>query len=243
MPLPPTFDARLVAARSLAPSVRELTFERADGAPFAFQAGQWVNLLLPLPEGEIKRAYSVASAPDGSPRFQLAVTHVEGGPGSTFLHAMIPGASLRVVGPQGFFTRPLDHTGPSLFVATGTGITPLRSMLHAALAAQNPLPITLLFGVRRPEDILYRDELEALVASHAHFRFVPTLSRADDGWAGRRGYVQLHARELVEDLAQRGPGAPHIYVCGLHRMVGTVRDLLRKDMGLPREVVHTERYD
>ncbi|HEX7600510.1 MAG TPA: FAD-dependent oxidoreductase, partial [Polyangiaceae bacterium] len=132
MALPPTFDARLVGARMLSPLVRELVFARADGAPLAFEAGQWVSLVLPLPAGELRRSYSIASRPDGTPNFEVAVTRVEGGPGSTYLHAMPPGTELQVVGPQGFFTRPIDETGPSLFVATGTGVTPLRSILEDA---------------------------------------------------------------------------------------------------------------
>ena len=251
--LPPTFDVRLVRSRALSPKVKELTFERADGASFDFEAGQWVNLVLPIaapprapdapPEPELKRSYSIASRPDGSPRFELAITHVEGGPGSTYLHALEPGAALRAIGPQGFFTRPLANAPPSLFVGTGTGVTPLRSMLHAAVAAKHDAPIWLLFGVRHEEDVLYRDELDALARAHPNVRVELTLSRPSDAWKGRRGYVQAHVRELWAELDALGRGAPHAYVCGLARMIGSVRDLLRKDMGLPRQQVHTERYD
>jgi CDP-4-dehydro-6-deoxyglucose reductase len=240
MPLPPTFEATLVAARALSPAVRELTLERADGAPFVFEAGQWVNVLLP---GDLKRSYSIASPPASSARFDLAVTHVQGGPGSTYLHALEPGARLQVIGPQGFFTRPLAPATPSLFVATGTGITPMRSMLGAALAAGDPSPMWLLFGVRHEEDILYREELLGIAAGHANVRVDVTLSQPPDGWAGRRGYVQTHVTELWKEMEALGRGAPHAYVCGLLRMVGSVRDLLRKDMNVPRQQVHTERYD
>jgi len=102
--------------------------------------------------------------------------------------------------------------------------------------------------VRREEDILYRDELGALAAAHPHLRLVPTLSQPSAGseWKGRRGYVQTHVQELLGELAalpESSGRLPHAYICGLHRMVGSVRELLRKDMGLPRERVHTERYD
>ena len=132
MTLPPTFDGRLVRARKLTPHVRELVFERTDGLPFEFDAGQWVSLVLPHETGELRRAYSIASAPNKTPAFEIAVTHVEGGPGSSYLHDMQPGQTLRIVGPQGFFTH--AKTGPSLFVGTGTGVTPLRSMLVDAIA-------------------------------------------------------------------------------------------------------------
>ena len=243
MALPPTFDARLVRARMLSPLVRELVFARADGEPLGFEAGQWVSLLLPLPEGELRRSYSIASRPDGTPNFEVAVTHVEGGPGSTYLHALAPGAELQVVGPQGVFTRPMDKTGPSLFVATGTGVTPLRSILEDALAKGDARPLWLLFGVRREEDLIYRSELDGLAREHGNVRVDYTLSQGSDAWTGRRGYVQTHARALWEELAARGQGAPPTYICGLQRMVGAMRDLLRKDMAIERQLVHTERYD
>ncbi len=239
------FDARLVTTRRLTPSVRELVFERTDGAPFQFDPGQWVNLVLPLPGGEIKRAYSIASAPvAGSPRFELAITQVEGGPGSQYLHAMKEGETLRAIGPQGLFTRGKDVAAPSLFIATGTGLTPFRSMIQAALTAGDTAPLWLLFGARYEEDILYGDELTRWAAAHPHVRHEVTLSKATNGWTGRRGYVQHHASELVRDLRALGGGAdPHVYICGLDRMVGSVKDLLRNELALPRKHVHTERYD
>jgi len=243
MPVPPTFEARLASARVLSPSVRELCFERRDGAPMAFEAGQWVNLVLPLPTGELRRAYSIASRPDGTPRFELAVTHVRGGVGSSYLHELAVGSALQAVGPQGFFTRPVAGASPALFVCTGTGVTPIRSMIHDAIANGGKAPLCLLFGVRSEEEILYEPEWRELARTHPHFRFEPTLSRPKDSWTGRRGYVQMHTRELHEELAGRGAGAPHAYVCGLERMVGAVRELLRKEMGLPRTSVHSERYD
>jgi ferredoxin-NADP reductase len=233
----------------LTPTVRELTFERVDGAPLTFEAGQWVNLHLRVPataaaEGELKRAYSIASAPDGTGRFQLAVTRVDGGPGSTALHGLEIGATVSAVGPQGFFTRTKDQGQPALFVGTGTGLTPLWSMIRASLASEETAPLALLLGVRFEEEILYRSELTEAMKAHPRFRFDVTLSRPHDQWQGRTGYVQTHARELYEGLRDRAGGAaPHVYVCGLHKMVSAMRDLVRKEMGLPRELVHSERYD
>jgi NAD(P)H-flavin reductase len=104
----------------------------------------------------------------------------------------------------------------------------------------------LLFGVRHEQDLIYRDELEALAREHDFIRIEPTLSQPGGGWTGRRGYVQAHVRELWEALvAHSSPGvsAAQAYMCGLERMVGSVREMLRKDMGLTRQQVHSERYD
>jgi NAD(P)H-flavin reductase len=194
-------------------------------------------------QASIKRSYSIASAPDATPRFEIALTRVKDGPGSAWLCELAPGAVVPFVGPHGFFTRRANEASPSLLVATGTGVTPMRSMLGAAIAAGSTTPVCLLFGVRREADLIYRDELEIVAREHPFVRLVPTLSQAADGWAGRRGYVQTHVRELWQDLASLGRGEPHAYVCGLERMVGSVRELLRKEMTIPRQQVHTERYD
>jgi CDP-4-dehydro-6-deoxyglucose reductase len=246
MPPPPMFEARLVRARRLSPSVRELAFERVDASPMLFEPGQWVNVHLPggsSPPVATKRSYSIASAPDGSARFEIAVTRVHGGPTSTWLHTVEPPAVLAFTGPQGFFTRPPQSAPPSLMIATGTGMTPMRSMMKAAIAQGSRAPMWLLLGVRHEEGLMYRDELKALACEHAFVRFEPTLSQPVASWVGRRGYVQAHVRDLWGDLVSASDSKPHAYVCGLERMVGSVRDLLRKQMGLPREQVHTERYD
>ena len=239
---PTTFEAKLIRARALTPSVRELVFERADGEPFRHEPGQWVNLMLPLGEQPLKRAYSIASAPRSDGRFELAITRVEGGVGSNYLHAIEPGQSLLAVGPHGVFTRPVDGP-PSLFVATGTGIAPLRSMIHAAVEAGSGAPLWVLLGVREQEDLLYRDELEALALRHSNVRFIPTLSRANEAWPGRRGYVQTHVGSLYGELCAASEGEPHVFVCGLDRMVTAVKSLLRGDLNASRKHVHVERFD
>jgi ferredoxin-NADP reductase len=230
--------ATLTAARMLSPSVRELTIDPGPG--FSFAPGQWVSLRLPQPgQEELARAYSIASAPRADGTFDLAVTRVDGGAGSAFLHTIESGASLRLTQAQGFFTlNPVVR--PVLFVGTGTGVAPLRSMLTAH--SEDPEPGTrfaLLFGVRAEQDLLYREEFEALARRWPAFRFVPTLSRGSEAWPGRRGYVQTHLVEMVRELG----GACDVYVCGLNRMIKEVRRVLKDDLGFTRERIHSERYD
>jgi CDP-4-dehydro-6-deoxyglucose reductase len=245
MPLPAaqSFAAELVAARPLSPLVRELVFEREGGTPLDYSPGQWVNLVLSLPDGEVKKAYSIASAPKGSGRFELAVTRVEGGAASEHLHAMPVGSSLRVVGPHGLFTRDPADAKPALFVATGTGLSPLRSMMQAALLAGSTAPLWLLYGCRFESDLLYADEARAWAEQHPGVRYETTLSRPPEGWTGRKGYVQDHVPELYRALAEQAGEAPHVYTCGLDRMVSAVKDLVRGELGAERRSVHFERYD
>jgi ferredoxin-NADP reductase len=231
--------ARLVAARMLTPTIRELTF--SPEIPLRFTPGQWVSLRIALANGEfVQRAYSIASTPRADGAFDLAVTRVEGGPGSTALHELQLGATVEHTHAQGFFTlEPVDR--PILFVGTGTGVTPLRSMLmHALLTEDLQQKMTLVLGVRTEQDLLYGDQFAQLAASSGgRFEFVPTLSRPSATWTGRAGYVQTH----LTDLVQRHEGEVDVYVCGLQKMIKEVRALLRTALKLPRERVHSERFD
>ncbi|MEW5738031.1 MAG: FAD-dependent oxidoreductase [Myxococcota bacterium] len=244
-PSPPeTFHARLVESSSPTDRVRFMTFEREDGRPFHFRAGQWLNFHFPLKDQKghpLKRAYSIASPPRATPRFELAITHVDAGPGSEYLHAMKPGDTLEARGPQGTFVRPLDAPAPALFVATGTGLAPFRSMVHDAIAAGRREPLWVLFGVRTPRDILWEAELRALEKSHPFFRLEVTLSRPPPEWSGRTGHVQEHVRALWGELSALGP-PPDAWICGVKKMLLEVRDIFRKELGLERARVHTESY-
>jgi ferredoxin-NADP reductase len=221
----------------LSPSVRSLVL-LVEGEPLTFVAGQWINLYVPTPAGELKRAYSIASGP-ADDTLELAVTLVRDGAASPTLHALTEGTRLEIDGPHGFFTRSeAEQREPSLFVATGTGLSPFRSMLREARTRPEHAPITLLFGCRTQADILYGDELMALSAADPAFRLEVSLSRPGAGWQGRTGYVQHHLAELVRELHK-----PAVYICGLTRMVSETRALLKGELGYDRKRIHSERYD
>lgn len=229
----------------LSPSVRELWLRTIDGAELDYLAGQWIKLHLPGTEAgaTVDRDYSIASAPDPSraDRIAIAVTRVEGGPGSEHLHRIEPGARIETLGPSGLFVREESHLElPAIYVGTGTGLAPLRAMLEEELRLRGDAgpPQLLLFGCRTEDDLLWRDELEEWSARHPRFRLTATLSRCGEGWSGRRGWVQHHLAELVP------PRLPaHVYVCGLSKMVGEVRRVLKQELGVDRRLVHSERYD
>lgn len=232
------YKIRLERTQDLSPSVREFHFVVVGVERFEFRAGQWVSILMPIDGPDRKRAYSIASPPCGDNRFALAVTHVTRGPGSSYLFGLVAGAELEMVGPQGFFAIKDQATRPQVFVATGTGITPLRSMLRVLLAEGTKQRVTLIFGVRNEAEILFRGEFERLARDHTNFVFVPTLSQPSADWTGACGYVQLRIRERL--VAEKDSV---IYVCGLKKMVNDVRAILRNELGFAKGQVITERYD
>jgi ferredoxin-NADP reductase len=224
----------------LSPNVRGLTLACADGAPLSFVPGQWVNLEVDAFGQRDKRAYSIASAPNPEQpdRFEIAVTRVDEGLVSRALHELPEGSRLAMDGPHGFFTREGHTHVPAWFIGTGTGICPLRAMLQAELASDSGPPLGLLFGVRTEGDILYRVEFEALAVQHPRFSLHVTLSRPPETWRGLSGYVQTQVPSLVDPKP-----APHVYICGLSNMVGSVRKVLKEQLGFDRRSIHSERYD
>jgi ferredoxin-NADP reductase len=228
-------EARLVAWRDISPEVRHFLFEVPQVSSFEFAPGQFVSLSGGLDGKRISRAYSIASPPGGN-RFELSLNRVKEGVFSPRLFELDPGDTIRIRGPYGVFILPTPASD-SVFVATGTGIAPFRSMLRSRLPEDADHRFTLLFGCRHEAGLLYRDEFGQLERDHSNFRFLPAISRPGEGWPGRRGRVQQH---LEEALAGRRD--VDVYICGLNEMMNDVRERLA-GMGFGRKQIHFERYD
>lgn len=234
---------------------------------FPYAPGQFVSAVAEDANGKMQtRAYSIASAASGN-GFELCVNRVEEGFFSNHL-ADLPdlpvGAKIQVHGPHGHFTLREPFTD-SIFVATGTGVAPMRAFLQWLFPGNGPdrsqgKEIWLVYGTRYESDMYYHDEFEALAAAHPNFHYLPTLSRAAESWTGLRGYVQEHVARIVKERAARlgqplpapppDPALPpselrfdiYTYICGLNNMVSAVRELLA-GFGWHRKQIVFERYD
>jgi ferredoxin-NADP reductase len=237
-----TFDARVVRSVALSEFTRHLELEVDGVSHFGFVPGQWLSVKATTPDGEeMTRAYSIASPPSDNGHFAFCLNRVEDGFMSNHLCTLNEGAKISFQGPFGDFILrpPLRDT---IFIATGTGIAPFRSMLHWLLAEEGRhqgRQFWLLFGARTEQDLYYREEFEKLAAKHDNFHFLPTLSRAEDkdNWKGLRGYVQQHLGEIVGMRTDM-----HAYICGLDKMVKANRELL-KSLGWDRTAIRYEKYD
>jgi len=227
--------AKLIESREIAPRVRHFVFEAPEVNELYFVPGQFVSFTERLGDKKITRPYSIASAPDGN-RFELCLNLVEDGFFSPHLFAMKPGGTVEMSAPLGYFV--LRNPGrDAVFVATGTGIAPFRSMLRAYLGQGDARELTLIFGVRYEQGLMYRNEFEQLEKQHPNFHFRATLSRPEPGWKGRTGHVQKHLLEAIG-----GRRDLDVYVCGLKLMVDDVRALL-KSLGFDRKQIIFEKYD
>jgi CDP-4-dehydro-6-deoxyglucose reductase, E3 len=229
-----TFTAQVSGIDNLTHDVRAIKLELIHPSEIRFQAGQFVSFEvakpgLPFP---VTRPYSIASSPSNRYGIDLLLNRVPGGPGSAFLFSLQSGDPVSFRGPAGTFVLREYPDQRLLFVATGTGIAPIRSMLHARLPS--PTPVTLVWGLRHEQDIYYQDELADLAEEFPEFSYTIALSQPSPSWTGAIGRVQSHIEPhvaTVDDLA--------VYVCGSKAMITSVTEQIRSHGTCP---IHREQY-
>ena len=231
----------------LAPAVRHMSFERADGKPFVFVPGQFVQIHFAYPDGKpTKRSYSVATIGDGATtpveRVEIAVSYVEGGAATALLSDLGEGGTVDASGPYGRFSlMDADTNRRYLLVATGTGVTPYRAMLPRIrqLTETRGCTFALIYGARNEGELLYGEEFEAFAREVPGFTFHPCFSRVPRAVPrphDRAGRVQVALGELA-------PNAAHdiAYLCGNPDMVDEAFAML-KEAGLPVPHIRREKY-
>jgi ferredoxin-NADP reductase len=205
---------------------------------FRFAAGQAV--MAGLHGSPLRKPYSIASAPREAERagyIELLVQVDDSGGPDPHLELATRGTPLDVEGPFGTFTLPpLGPGGRVLFVAGGTGIAPLRSMLMNALATDDPPDAHVVYSARAVDELAYRDELERL-QQDGRIGLTMTVTREEGPWPGRRGRID---RGLLETVIM----TPETWclVCGPPALVADVRQALSA-LGVPDGHVGVERYD
>lgn len=229
------FTATVSRIRDLTHDVREITLRLVVPPAINFKAGQFISFEVVHPQSQrpVVRPYSIASPPS-RPDIDLVLNLVPGGPGSTYLFGLKEGDETRFTGPAGSFYLREDVSRTHLFVATGTGIAPLRSMLHALIERGGSRPVILYWGLRSLPDLYYQDELARLAGTHPNFSFITTLSRPESDWTGERGRVTRLVEERiasVQDLA--------VYLCGNGGMIKEVSEIIRKKGLCP---IYREKY-
>ena len=240
------FQIKLADSRMLAPTVRHLAFERADGAPFAFTPGQFIQIHFHYDDGKpTKRSYSIGTPVDGTgkvDKLELAVSYVEGGAATRLFESMEAGGGVEASGPYGRFCLMDDDANQRyLLIATGTGITPYRAMLPTIekLIAVRGCRFTLLYGARNEQELLYGEEFEAFANRHPEFTFHPCLSRAARA-APRPNDRRGHVQDVLPEL-QPHPEQDVAYLCGNPDMIDANFTLL-KELGMPIKHIRREKY-
>jgi ferredoxin-NADP reductase len=205
-------------------------------------AGQHVDVRLTAPDGySAVRSYSIASAPNSDGRIEITVERLPNGEVSPYLtKELMVGDDLELRGPiGGWFIWRRDQTEPIQLVAGGSGIVPLMAMIRSRASAGSSAPFRLLYSVREPGAVFYRDELRALsdqdhsvIVTYAYTRATPKDSPRPPG--------RIDAALIATGTWPPNLG-PTSYVCGPTSFVENATDLLIA-AGHGRENIRTERF-
>ncbi|HEX5595838.1 MAG TPA: 2Fe-2S iron-sulfur cluster binding domain-containing protein [Micromonosporaceae bacterium] len=236
----PVRDAVITAMETVArDTVRlelSLNSDGATGLDCQFDPGQFMELQ--LPGQDVKRAYSLANTGNWDGRLEFYIRLRPDGLFSTYLREQArPGQPITVHGPQGAFG--LHETGlrPRWFVAGGTGLTPLLSMLRHMAEWQEPQPARLFFGVNEEEDVFGVAELDAVAAELPDFTYEICVWRPGPSWPGQ----PTNPAEAVAAELSATPVKPDIYLCGPPPLVDAVAGVATA-AGVPAEQIFHERF-
>ena len=228
--------AEVVGGKWETPRVKTLALTVPGWA--GHRAGQHLDVRLTAEDGyQAERSYSIASAP-GEP-LALTVERLDDGEVSPYLvDEAREGDGFEVRGPiGGYFVWEPDDPAPVLLVGGGSGVVPLMSMARSRARAGGSAPMRLLYSSRSFDDVIYRDELDALAGNG--FEVVHTLTREQPpGWTG---FSRRIDPELLAEVAWPAEDEPRVFVCGSTRFVDAAADGL-VERGYDPRSIRTERF-
>ncbi len=236
------YDSIISKIEPASPNVKRFWLKTTNGARPDFQAGQFITMDLPIGDKRLQRwrSYSIASAPGDDPNaLEFCIVRAPEGLASHYLFDEVqPGTAVRWKGPEGGFVLPETLDKDLVFVCTGTGVAPFRSMLRDIQYAGKPhRNIHLIFGARTEADVLYRKEFEELTRTMPGFRYDVALSR-EPNWPGYKGYVhQVYLEHYADKRAD-----VDFYLCGWSNMIDEAVANLMVKLGYERTQIHYELY-
>jgi len=206
------------------------------------RAGQHYDVRLTAEDGyQAQRSYSIASPPSRTGEVELTIERIPDGEVSPYFHDVLRlGDQVEVRGPiGGYFVWEPALGGPLLLVAGGSGVVPLMAMLRERSAAGDHTPTALLYSSRTLDDVIYREEIEALAAAQDGVLLFQTLTRSQPAdWSG---YARRIDREMLSEVLARIGGQPLTYICGPTLLVEAAANGL-VELGIPPARVRTERF-
>src|SRR5262245_8618947 len=218
---------RLKKKAEVAEGTMAFYFERPPG--FDFDAGQFMDItLIDPPENDERgnlHSFSIASAP--SEDDLMIATRMRDTAFKRDLKTLEPGSEVRLEGPFGHLVLHHDSARPAVFLTGGIGVTPFRSMAIHSARKRLAHRLWMFYANRRPEDAAFLEELHRLQEENRNFKFVPTMTKAQDSrmsWDGERGAIDKNMLSKYLD----GLNDPIYYVAGPPGMVDGLTKLLRE---------------
>ncbi|WP_020532393.1 ferredoxin--NADP reductase [Flexithrix dorotheae] len=211
-----------------------------------YKSGQFLTLNLEINGEKVSRSYSMSSAPSLDPTVAVTVKRVDGGLASNFLNDKIKaGDSIKMLPPMGHFVFEPNKQAKRHIVlfGAGSGITPLMSILKSALNGEPESTVSLIYGNRKQDAIIFKKNLDALKEKFGNkLNIINVLSQPENGWSGYKGRIDrtitLNALNLLPKL---DPEATEYYMCGPEGMMEEVEEGLKK-LKVPKNKIHKESF-
>jgi ring-1,2-phenylacetyl-CoA epoxidase subunit PaaE len=197
---------------------------------YQFKAGQYINLKLTLDGTEIRRAYSLCTAPENN-ELRIAVKAVTGGTFSVFANSKLKvGDNLEVGTPEGKFTVEADsHRSKNyLAFAAGSGITPVLSILQSVLQSEPNSTLVLVYGNKTPEDTMFHQQLHDLQLKHVGRLFVHYVYSQVNLDGELFGRIDKSTVNFILNNKYKEIAFDKFYLCGPEAMINTVSDVLKE---------------
>lgn len=221
--------------------IKQFRFELLEPETMDFIPGQYVQLLTPLYEKsseEVYRAYSLSSDPADKNAIELIIRLVPGGICTTYCFEYLKvGDEIKINGPHGDF-KLSDTDAPIVFIAGGSGMAPIKNILHQMNNTGSQRKATYYFGANIPEELFLEDLMENFETQLHDFHFLPVVASPEEknNWKGETG--------LVTEVVERGlknASECEGYLCGSPGMIDAAIEILKK-LGMSEENIYYDKF-
>jgi len=229
-----------VAVHPEIPNAATFSFRASSGALFDFDPGQFLTLEIPAPDGTVHRTYTISSSPSRPRSINITAKAQDDSIGTRWmLDNLKPGMRLKATGPAGTFTTVRSTADKFLFLAAGSGVTPMMSMTTCLWDEGRPLDIVFINCAHRPSELLFRQSLEHLArrSSGLDLKFVIKEPDPYHPWTGYQGRLnQVMLGQIAPDYLER-----EVYCCGPEPFMRAMREALA-GLGYNMDGYHQESF-
>jgi len=222
--------------------MKQFRFELIEPKTMGYIPGQYVQLLTPVYKKgieEVYRAYSISSDPADKNAIELIIRLVPGGICTTYCFEYLKvGDTVKVNGPYGQF-RLSDTNAPIIFIAGGSGMAPIKCMLHHMKNTSNKRPATYYFGGNTVKDLCLLDLMRSFEKDIPNFKFVPVVARPAEGetWNGQTGLVTEAVKRNVKNASEC-----EAYLCGSPGMIDAAIKILL-ELGMSIKQIFYDKFE
>ena len=200
-----------------------------------FKAGQFVNLILEDNERKIMRSYSICSNPINKKEIELCIKLIEDGNLTPLLWEKKENDIIKLKGPFGLMNTENIKKDKIVFIATGTGIAPIKCMIEDLLInKKEKKEINLIFATKYEDEILYEKYFEKLETENNNFKYYKIVSRPSKNYKGKVGHVQDNFDIIDVNNST-------IFICGFKKMIESANEKLI-EIGVLKDFIHYEKF-